>query len=363
MRLMKNRFGEGTLYALYDVLHSMDGAMDGKYPKIYCECTACMSVYTDMLSYLSYTGCTPCFAKKNDKTVSDVIVLGCQVTDLAILNDIRTAERLHEENPNANVYMGGCLAQRFDIELPTFIKRLDVARVESSIIKENAKDFITWQKPFWINDDLGAGDYDNGNLFRNSTPIKIGAGCAGQCKYCTIRDTRGDSYERDAYMQVEEFVNAQGDIVFVADSPSVQQVKDWCHIAQRYKKPVSFRNLEPLTANECRVGLLNLSKSGLLKTLHVPIQSVNMMVLKAMNRNVGATMEYIEWSQELRKYGTKLATNIIIDYVVDGVQFQNMNKTFLDDCFDYYAWNPYFDGKWDRKKAEERFEKYIEKKD
>ena len=82
-----------------------------------------------------------------------------------------------------------------------------------------------------------------------------------------------------------------------------------------------------------------------------------------MNRSVKATLDYIEWSQELRQYGTKLATNIIIDYVVDGKACHNLNEDFLNSHFDYFAWNPYFDGKWDRKKAEERFEKYIAKKE
>jgi len=28
--------------------------------------------------------------------------------------------------------------------------------------------------------------------------------------------------------------------------------------------------------------------------------------------------------------------------------------------FDYVSWNPYWDGIWDRQKAEERYKKYIE---
>ena len=27
--------------------------------------------------------------------------------------------------------------------------------------------------------------------------------------------------------------------------------------------------------------------------------------------------------------------------------------------FDYYSWNPYFDGNWDLEKAKMRFKKYI----
>lgn len=281
MRITKNRFGEGILYSIDDII-SPRFRPDAK---VYCECAACMSVYTDMLSFLSSGSLLPCkyFSKTNNAGVTDIIVLGCQVTDLAILNDIRTAERLHKENPDATVYMGGCLAQRFDIQLPDFVRRLDVVRNETVALRSFFKDFVIWQKPFWITDELGSGDYDNGNLFRNSTPIKIGAGCHGKCKYCTIRDTRGDNYAADAYLQIAEFLSAEGDVVFVSDSPTVQQVEDWCHIAIRYSKPVSFRNLEPTTANACSVALIELAKRGLLKTLHVPIQSEDIKVLKAVN--------------------------------------------------------------------------------
>ena len=45
-----------------------------------------------------------------------------------------------------------------------------------------------------------------GNLFRNFYPLKIGAGCHGKCKYCTIRHTRGENYETVALEQIEEFL-------------------------------------------------------------------------------------------------------------------------------------------------------------
>src|SRR5699024_2172296 len=98
---------------------------------------------------------------------------------------------------------------------------------------------------------------------------------------------------------------------------------------------------------------------GLLKVFHCPIQSNDPEVLRAMNRNVDLTLSYIDIAQELRKRGTKVATNIIIDYVIDGKTFHNMPEEWLNEQFDYWSWNPYFDGNWDYEKAKERFEKYI----
>ena len=105
--------------------------------------------------------------------------------------------------------------------------------------------------------------------------------------------------------------------------------------------------------------LLDLAHHGLLKIFHCPIQSNDIDVLRAMNRNVDETLEYIDAAQELRTLGVKVATNIIIDYNVDGKMIHNMPEEWLNEYFDYWSWNPYFDGNWNPEKAKGRFQKYI----
>ena len=81
--LITNRFGEGILY-------NKDHFT--KDDKIYAVCTACMSVWSDLLSYGNkYHNIQN--HSSNDMTA--IIILGCQVTDLAVYNDLRTAEQLH----------------------------------------------------------------------------------------------------------------------------------------------------------------------------------------------------------------------------------------------------------------------------
>lgn len=356
-----NRFGTGILYEESDL---------GK--NIYCVCTACMSVWSDFLSFANAEvnkgkdgKCvTPYFVVENSNDVLNptdtIVVLGCQVTDLAIYNDLTTVEELHEQYPNTPIYIGGCLAQRFDIKLPSYLKRLDVVRKEY-VDLEYITGFIDYKEPFW-NRELKENDdeFAVGNLFRHMYPLKIGAGCHGKCKYCTIRDTRGETYYTDAYLQVKEFLDhADEGVVVISDSPTVRQIKDWCYIAIRYDKLISFRNVEPQNANICKNELLRLASKDLLKIFHCPIQSENIRVLQAMNRDIEETLKYIELAQDLRQMGVKVATNIIIDYVVDGEVIHNMNEDWLNDHFDYWSWNPYFDGNWDYEKAEERFNKYI----
>jgi len=348
-----NKFGTGEIYSINEAIASQ--YVYGTY--IYCECTACMSIYSDFLSWISSNNDN--LLVNSEFIANMIIVLGCQVTDLAIYNDIKTAERLHEKNPKTQIYIGGCLAQRFDIKLPEYVRRLDVTRVEYQPISDEAFELITWAKPFWVTESINPDDkLADGNLFRDKYPLKIGAGCHGKCKYCTIRETRGPAYETDALLQVNEFLE-HDNIVLISDSPAVEQIKDWCMLAERYSKKISIRNLEPQNAMQCTDELTSLAKKGLLEILHVPIQSSITYVLNAMDRSVPATHAYVQFAQALRKFGVIVATNIIIDYVVDGKVFHNMNTEWLDANFDYWVWNPYFNGDWNMEKAEARFKEYI----
>lgn len=232
-----------------------------------------------------------------------------------------------------------------------------IGRDDAEFAQIKAK--MTWQKPFWVKDWKETdSELSEGHLFRDKYPLKIGAGCHGKCKYCTIRDTRGNTYLTVAERQEDEFL-AHRNVVLISDSPSVQQIKAWCGIAIKHNKEISIRNVEPNVAIACKKELAELSKSGLLRIFHSPIQSNDPRLLKAMSRDSRTTLEYIAFAQELRKNGTIVGTNVIIDYNVDGEIIRNYDENWLAAHFDYWAWNPYFDGKWEAKKAKERMQKYI----
>ena len=342
MKEIKNVFGTGKIYDKND--------LEGK---IYATSAACMSVWSDMLSYANQN--KERFVK-NPEEADSIVVLGCQVTDLAVLNDLEVAKRLHNQT-GKDIYMGGCLAQRLDIPLPEYIRRLDVVR-EYNVDLEDLK-LINYEKPFWVPDfketdnDLAAG-----NLFRNFYPLKIGAGCHGKCKYCTIRHTRGEGYEAVPEEQIAEFLNHEN-VVLTSDSPTPSQVKAWCRIAKETNKEISIRNIEPQNLVLCQNELLALASLNLLKIVHCPVQSFEPEILKAMNRNVELTKSAIKLLKELRNLGVITATNIIIDYTIDGKTYRNLDEEQLNENFDYYSWNPYFDGNFNIEKAQERFKKYI----
>ena len=342
MREINNVFGQGKIYNVND--------LEGN---IYATSAACMSVWSDFLSWANAHSerCVHLLAQADT-----IVVLGCQVTDLAILNDIKVATRLHQET-GADIYMGGCLAQRLDIELPSFIRRLDVVRTVGQEI--NDRNLIDYEPPYWVPEfEESKDNFKDGNLFRNFYPLKIGAGCHGKCKYCTIKHTRGNSYATIPENQIEEFLNHE-DVVLISDSPTVSQIKDWCAIAKRLEKDISIRNIEPQTLVACEEEIVDLAMAGYLQILHCPIQSFDAEVLKAMNRSVTMTEKALEIMQLVRSLGVKIATNIIIDYKVDDKIIPNHDKKRLIKEFDYYSWNPYFDGNFNVDKARERFKKYI----
>lgn len=342
MKNTKNIFGEGIIYDKEDL---------GK--KIYATSAACMSVWSDMLSFANRY--KDRFVS-NPKEADSIVVLGCQVTDLAVLNDLGVAKKLHEET-NKDIYLGGCVAQRFDIPLPDYIKRLNVIR-EYNIDLED-RNLVHYEKPFWVKDFNEMDDnLKDGHLFRNFYPLKIGAGCHGKCKYCTIVHTRGGYYEAIPTNQINEFLNHEN-VVLISDSPTPSQIKAWCKIANETNKDISIRNIEPQNLIQCREELLQLADKNLLKIVHCPVQSFDEELLIAMNRNVTATNKAIELIKELRNKGVITATNIIIDYTVNKKLYENHDKEKLNEYFDYYSWNPYFDGNFDLERAEERFKKYI----
>lgn len=368
--LVENRFGKGELYTIDEVYKEV--GITGLV-KVYCESTACMSVTSDMMSWVSSGEHRSkiAFVDMNKPGYNNVIiVLGCQVTDLAILNDINKARALHEENPEAKVFMGGCLAYRFDIPLPGFISRLGAVRTEYQEITPDGKRAVHWAKPFWVDsnkfDSENGDELGEGHIFRDMYPLKIGAGCHGRCRYCTIRDTRGNSYETDAYLQVKEFIS-HDNVVLISDSPTPKQIKDWCQLAIRYNKPISIRNVEPSVVCQTFSELIDLAQYGLLHILHCPIQFPNVEVLRAMNRSTLDTVEFIGISRRLRSNGVLIATNVIIDYTVPGNDgsvrtFPPLDTLWMHENFDYWSWNPYFDGHYDEQRAIERWNKYLPNK-
>jgi tRNA A37 methylthiotransferase MiaB len=333
---MENKFGTAEVIQIDDLCGS-----------IHIVCTACQSILSEGLSW----------ANRHPERIAPIefadhiIVASCQVTDLAILNDFNHLKELMAKYPEANFYVGGCLAWRFDIPLPEGVQRIGFVREDYTHIKDRS--VVTWVKPFWVRDFKEDDEPDaDGHLFRNHYPLRIGVGCRGKCEYCTIRTTRGQPYELHPH---KEFVEAEGDIVLIADFPSANQLIEWCDIIYELGKAASFRNVEPQMALAVWSRLVELSKLSLLPIFHCPVQSGNAEILRRMGRNVEATLQFIEKVRRRELVNTKVATNVIWDYQY----MEDRSLDNIDAIFDQVSWNQYWDGKWDEERAKRRWRYYL----
>jgi len=338
MKHESNIFGEGTLFQEDDL----------KTP-IYFYCTACTSILAETLSWANAHE----FAVTTDPhKAKSIVVLGCQVTDIAVLNDLHAIDDFSTRFPNTHVYLGGCLARRFDIPLGPRCRRLDNVRHDYQPIIDRS--LVTWAVPFWTkNWQEGAPERTEGHLFRNSYPLRIGAGCKNKCSYCTIRVTRGEGYELDPNCCRDEFCRF-GDVVLIADSPSLKLLTKWIGMALLYDKMISLRNVEPDVAVGMADLLIALAERKLLRVFHCPVQALNWDAVRDMLRSPQAVQDTVELSHELRKRSVVTATNVILDYK----EFKNTYAE-AQAAFSCVAWNPYWDGQWDREIAEQRWQKYL----
>lgn len=345
VRVIRNQFGEGIVYE--DL---------ASHRKVYAISTACMSIGSEFLSW----------ANANREVMTGVedaeaiVVLGCQVTDVAVLNDLRTLEGLMARYPGKVFYVGGCLATRFDVGLPPSVRRLAIMRVNHQFIED--RQLVDWAPPFWVeNYQKGSGP---GNLFRDMYPLRIGAGCRGQCSYCTIRVTRGEPYELVPDGCVMEYLWASerfpytgsahgGGVLLVADSPNGILLRKWLQLACLYGQPVTLRNVEPTVAIRIMPLLIHAALGGILSGLHVPIQSNDPETLTRMGRPVKDTLDFVQLVPRLRDLLGVVATNVIVDYR------DRPDPVGLEQIFTHVSWNPYWDGRWDRDRAETRFAHYF----
>jgi len=209
MKTETNKFGSGVLYEAEDI----EGL-------IFTTCTACMSIYSE---FLSWANAHKDRFTMNPQIADNIIVLSCQVTDLAVLNDICHLEKFIRTFPDKHFFIGGCLARRFDIELPDGVKRLENIKKDYQLIDETW--MVDFADPFWVNefDEYSTDEMKDGHLFRNMYSLRIGVGCKGKCKYCTIRTTRGSYYELNE--SDAEFKIIDKDIVLISDNPTAEQIK------------------------------------------------------------------------------------------------------------------------------------------
>ncbi len=340
MKNVENVYGTGVLYGEEDLQGT-----------IFTRCCACMNVYAEYLSWANEEKQLNRFKPVDE--AQNIIVLGCQLNDLAVLNDLHHIERLMNDNTNAKFYVGGCLAKRFDIELPKGVIRLDTLQKNNQWIY-NTK-LVDYASPFWVEKfdpvDCFVLDtekfrflYNQGHLFRNSYPLRIGGGCPHGSA------VGGKSYrlpvDKDKF---NEFVIMK-DVVLIAGELDSNHVLEWILIAQDHHKSFSLRNVSPSVVVEMMGYLETLARSGSLTALHTIIHNVDEFALRDMGLDVGAVSDYMKSIKFLKPFRTIIGATVTTGYKT----YPNTPSDVLSK-FDYVTSIYHWDGMWNREMAEIRW--------
>jgi len=336
---------------------SIDNLNDGL---IYLHCTACMSVWSDAASWANANKHR---ITRNPAEAKHIIVLGCQVTDMAIMNDLLVARRFATKY-KTNTYISGCLANREDIELPKLptdiqLQRLSIFRSDYTPIVDSS--LVEYEPPYWKHPNMQLA------RFAGAYPLRISVGCVKNCNYCTIRHTRGPGYDLDPDKNTDELASywAYTGVphtpwaLLVADSPSAELISTWCDLAIKYRFRISIRNIEPSEATKCADKILALARKDKLAEFYMPIQSLDKNILSVMHRNVDATLDSLGLIAKLRAHKVLCYTNIIIDYCdpETGKLIPDMSVSETLKYFDDVQWNTYWNGKFDLEQAKDKFKR------
>ncbi|MCL2621561.1 MAG: hypothetical protein FWD32_00825 [Firmicutes bacterium] len=352
MIYVKNEFGEGDLYEIDDIKGT-----------IYFVSQRCHLRVSEMSQWISNN---PKRVVDDIEHADNIIMMACQATNYEIYNMLTRIKRLMTKFFDKSIYLTGCLAQRFDVQL--FAKRM-------TFINPHKSGNYDMDKDFHNTTDIALTDYistiyteDNYNynsdLFVNAgaaTPILVSRGCFNKCSYCTIRKCVGEYIEfppegnrLECFMK-SRHVLLDGDCIKSSVTP-------WLELALKHKKYTSISNIDH-TAVVANFELLKkLAEQKMLVMIYCAIQSLDEKILKAMNRDYQSTKKAVELMQELRKFGTIFSTDIIIDFPVDGVIYKNYDKELYDKLFDVCHLNIFSSSQYNEEETK-KILKYYYKKD
>lgn len=253
----------------------------------------------------------------------------------AIEEILTLAEEKKKNNPQLQIVVAGCLAQRYGKELfaqmpevDLFIGTGEVGNIVSHINKlneEKSRRATVITKPDFLM------NFQHPRILSStaaSAYLKISDGCSNRCSYCVIPSIRGAARSRkpDDILQEAEILAGRGikEIIITAqdttnygrdlkgrprlsallsDMAKIKSVK-WIRLLYAHPARVTTYLLETIAANEkiCRY-------------IDLPIQHIDDDILKAMNRKViGAKIKEVIAQTGRIIPGIALRTSLIVGF-------------------------------------------------
>lgn len=264
------------------------------------------------------------------------IVNSCCVIKRSEINAIREVERL--KNKNKKVILAGCLAEF----KPEIAGKIAHACISPGKISEINKLLDNEKNNGSKKDKISSDDKDKAMLLKEHALIKppeksveacipIAEGCLGNCSYCATKFARGRlrSFDADAIKELAEKYIAMGyrEIQLTAqdtacygfdfDRKNVKLpdlIKNVASISRDFRIRVGMMN--PGFAKMIMKELINAYKSEkVYKFLHLPLQSGDDEILKAMKRGYKVE-DFLNIVERFRKAFPELnlSTDIIVGF-------------------------------------------------
>jgi threonylcarbamoyladenosine tRNA methylthiotransferase MtaB len=221
----------------------------------------------------------------------------CTVTAQSDYSSRQAVYRAHRRSPDARILLTGCYAQL----QPEFLKNLagvslvvgneqkkNMAQIVTALLNNEEIDLRTSQ---WEGFELEVSDH-----FKHTRAlVKVQDGCNDSCSYCVVPRARGKERSRKVESILTEIQNLIRDgfkEVVLTGVHVGKFKKDGINLSQLTKEIIEntgidrirFSSIQPKELTPEFVDLIS-SEKRICPHLHIPLQSGDDRILKAMNRN------------------------------------------------------------------------------
>jgi hypothetical protein len=271
---------------------------------------SCPTIHADAQAWASDNPQIVGWSEKAD----NLVVLGCPATNKTISETTRYIEKNSEYR--GSIYLGGCLARRFDIAFPQEIKRLDHIYDHMKTISSNKTSYYTI--------DSFPCSYASTNKIHHSLyPFglchMIRGGWYRPQSFCSrLGEVRPMPWYRTdeaslAGLYLDYTAHKDNSsLLIVSDGFGYEQMIWWLETIIKFPPyfGVSFYNIS-VEALKGRVAEL-LSTACLrrhIKKVHVPLYGLKASTLKVFGRSVSKTHTALPLLEKVRSYGTEVFTD------------------------------------------------------
>ncbi len=233
------------------------------------------------------------FVEKPDPDI--FIINTCTVTSKADSKNLYSIRKIKHDFPQAKVAVIGCMVEDNKDRLKSagadfLFNQEDKFRV-INILTSFDKQYTTW-------------DMQVSNFIHNRALVKIQDGCNNRCSFCKVCLVRGKSISRpyqDILEEVESLVKKGFEEIIICgvnilDYKDLDSNLDFKGLLDKVSSleglgRVRLSSLEPINLDDDLIDYLSFNKK-ICPHFHIPFQSADSDILKAMNRKVDSSFYY-----------------------------------------------------------------------